>query len=64
MLKDFIRQSVPWTTYLAKKKIQNKTYVNYLIKNQKNQLNKKVINEFYIKNPELKINFPSKTNNI
>lgn len=32
MLKDFIRQSVPWTTYLVKKKIQNKAYINYPIK--------------------------------
>jgi len=44
MLKDFIRQSVPWTTYLIKMKAQNKTYINYNpIKNQK------VINEFYSK---------------
>lgn len=59
MLKDFIRQSVPWTTYLVKKKIQNKAYINYPIKNQ---LNKKVINEFYSKNAELKLNFPIKKN--
>ena len=58
MLKDFIRQSVPWTTYLAKMKAQNKTYINY--NPIKNQLNKKVIDEFYRKNAELKLNFPIK----
>ena len=47
MLKDFIRQSGPWTTYLAKMKLQNSTKSVNLVKTQ---LSKKVIKEFYSKN--------------
>lgn len=47
MLKDFIRQSGPWTIYLAKMKLQNSTKSVNLVKTQ---LSKKVIKEFYSKN--------------
>ena len=46
MLKDFIRQSGPWTIYLAKMKLQNSTKSVNLVKTQ---LSKKVIKEFYSK---------------
>lgn len=61
MLKDFIRQSGPWTTYLAKIKLQNIRRIKNYSPN-KTQLSKKVINEFYIKNKEFNINFNNKLN--
>ena len=52
MLKDFIRQSGPWTLYLKKIKLQNttKTIKNYNV--VKTQINNKVIKEFYYKNSD------------
>lgn len=53
MLKDFIRQSSPWTTYLRKMKLQNNIK---LVKNcniskaqVSNKLSNKVKKEFYYK---------------
>lgn len=60
MLKDFIRQSSPWTTYLRKMKLQNNIK---LVKNcnfPKAQLSNKVIKEFYTKNSQLYININNK----
>ena len=54
MLKDFIRQSSPWTTYLRKMKLRNNIK---LVKNcnlskaqLSNKLSNKVKKEFYYKN--------------